>query len=985
MKLDIVMCVPGLPLGAGVLETGSIGGSETVGLQMAFALAARGHRIKLFATVQAIREERGVTFVPIQDFAQFVQTTPCDVLIAQRMPDVFCNRMPTKLNLLWCHDMAQGRFADQFNGMTWNVDGVLLLSDYMIDQYHQTYNTDKRAFIKTRNGIDLKAVDKAMAEAQLRHRKRLVYAARPERGIDNIAPILTELLKQDPAIDVAICSYYNPVEHLRQFYEHIGQLFRPFGDRVLAMGNLTKHQLYKLFGESAVLFYPTPSSVMKDFREVSCLSLMEAQACGLPIVSSNCGALPETLAPGAGVLIDGDPWSMEYRIEAINALLRLTSDDAYWQSMSDAGRAVAPRFCIDALAAEWEAMFLRMIDERNESPARLLNHFYKTNDIMAARELLRRDRDDMTLNPLSHKIEAEYAFTQSRETFAEHYARGGEDTDARLSKVDVLPETFNMTGEKRFIVLENVLRQRTECENIFEFGCGHGWSTIYYHNKLGRKWFGVDVDPGAIKWAKHYAKDHAKDPKALTFIEADDMDVRLGPAGETRLASVAIDYPYDCALVSEVLEHCVDPIATMEGIEQWVKQGGLVLITVPYGPSEYGTPNWVTFRNHLWCFDLHDLEEIFGAKPGFEVHAVFDHLNEVTRDPVGFFMVTYRADGKPLGKIDWDRKLRLQRPRLTVGSLTIAGPNAEQTLEWSMDSYKWVVDKVYIGDTGLSSAGLAIADRFGADIKPAPNPLEVGFDDARNSVLARIDTDVVFWIDADERLLDGANLTKYMRDSLWNGWSIRQHHFSVDASFHPDMPVRCFRRRPYQDKTMRFVGRIHEHPELGVNLGPGPVLVVTDVNIAHVGYLAESGRQVRFWRNHPLLKKDMEDYPDRLLQKHFIIRDNMLLAKFNLQRNGGVVTDEIRGWAQEAAELYRKHFLGKPMYANMDALGYYSEALSVLGEGVDVSFSMLARRGDRGDQMNGGMICRFASVEEAQQEISARVRDKMLPLLRSQW
>ena len=38
-------------------------------------------------------------------------------------------------------------------------------------------------------------------------------------------------------------------------------------------------------------------------------------------------------------------------------------------------------------------------------------------------------------------------------------------------------------------------------------------------------------------------------------------------------------------------------------------------------------------------------------------------------------------------------------------------------------------------------------------------------------------------------------------------------------------------------------------------------------------------------RNLPLLKADLEKYPDRLLQKVFIMRDNMTQVSFALQQN----------------------------------------------------------------------------------------------------
>ena len=227
------------------------------------------------------------------------------------------------------------------------------------------------------------------------------------------------------------------------------------------------------------------------------------------------------------------------------------------------------------------------------------------------------------------------------------------------------------------------------------------------------------------------------------------------------------------------------------------------------------------------------------------------------------------------------------------------------------------------------------------------------------------------------------------KSTLWHGLSIRQHHFSIDANFSPDMPVRCFRRAPYPfqgaslGKSMKFIGRIHEHPELDLNEGPGEVLILPDVHIAHIGYLDESIRRLRFIRNKPLLDMDRRDNPTRLLQKHFVMRDNMLLASYYLQQNGGQITQEVQKLAEETMQLYREHFLGKMKYTNIDSLQYYTQALKILGIGVDVQFHVAASREGKGDQMNGTAVpitARFANYEEAKTEIEYRLQEHILPL-----
>jgi hypothetical protein len=243
--------------------------------------------------------------------------------------------------------------------------------------------------------------------------------------------------------------------------------------------------------------------------------------------------------------------------------------------------------------------------------------------------------------------------------------------------------------------------------------------------------------------------------------------------------------------------------------------------------------------------------------------------------------------------------------------------------------------------------------------------------------------DWVLWLDTDERLINVSSLPKYLRGNLFNGYGIRQHHFACDTTFKPDMPVRLFRRAPYEGRTMRWYGMIHEHPELGLNQGPGPTIILSDVHIAHVGYLTESVRRERFRRNYPLLQRDIATYPDRLLQKHFIIRDTMQLVMHTLQQNGGVITDAIRADCQRVIDLYRQYFLGKGGYLGVDSLHYYSQACQVLGIGFEAAFQVAAHKEHASP--NGTQVYRFASREDFEAELLHRAREAVAPYTSVYW
>jgi hypothetical protein len=409
-----------------------------------------------------------------------------------------------------------------------------------------------------------------------------------------------------------------------------------------------------------------------------------------------------------------------------------------------------------------------------------------------------------------------------------------------------------------------------------------------------------------------------------------------------------------------------------------------MILTVPYGPWEYESYDTYPHRAHVWEFDLHDLRDLFGGKRDVRIGALSFGVAPSSGDVLGWHIVEYTVDrGRPTGTVDLDRKCRVQRPRESVSAMIMAGPEAALTMAWCLTSLKHLADEIVVADTGMPPELRDLVKSFGARVVPGDDPKTVGFDVVRNQALAATRMTWALWIDTDERLLGVINIHKYLRQNMFNGYGIRQHHFAVDTTFNPDLPVRLFRRHAPDGRALRFFGRCHEHPELALNAGPGPVIVVSDVHIAHIGYLSEDVRRQRFSRNYPLLQLDQRDYPDRLLQKHFLMRDNILLCTYEAQQNGGRITTEMRRLAAETIDLYRTHFLGKGQYAGVDSLEYYSSACRLLGLGAEVSFALTSGK----DEVVPGVsrTYRFATAADLEAELAWRARDAVRPFESGTW
>ena len=155
--------------------------------------------------------------------------------------------------------------------------------------------------------------------------------------------IYRELLAKHRDIELRVFSGYSvyaagPNDH------HPGELeFRRLRDELQRLpgaqvpGNVPQRQLAREFMRSSLLLYPN------TFEETSCITALEAQAAGCAIVTSDLGALSETIG-AAGILISEPPGTEPYVREIVAAADKVLSDDVLFESLSRAGRAQARQY-----------------------------------------------------------------------------------------------------------------------------------------------------------------------------------------------------------------------------------------------------------------------------------------------------------------------------------------------------------------------------------------------------------------------------------------------------------------------------------------------------------------------------------------------------------------------------------------------------------------------------------------------------------------
>jgi len=127
-----------------------------------------------------------------------------------------------------------------------------------------------------------------------------------------------------------------------------------FDSRLVSLGGIAHHSMPELYQSIDVLLLPT-------VREGLPLAVMEAMACGLPVVATNCSSLPELIDEGLGGFLCGlgdvDDFAAKINLLAENEELR--------QEMGAYNRAkVEEMFTLSRMVSEYSELFDEVLTRR---------------------------------------------------------------------------------------------------------------------------------------------------------------------------------------------------------------------------------------------------------------------------------------------------------------------------------------------------------------------------------------------------------------------------------------------------------------------------------------------------------------------------------------------------------------------------------------------------------------------------------------------
>jgi 2-polyprenyl-3-methyl-5-hydroxy-6-metoxy-1,4-benzoquinol methylase/glycosyltransferase involved in cell wall biosynthesis len=940
----IILCL-GMPFNGHTITEKSLGGSESAAYYVAKGLAQK-HQVTMFTNHPDEGDWDGVRYLyagqptehqPMGNrFHFYAENTPHDVLIIQRVPNAFAHNFASKVNLWWLHDLALYRTKPLVDSHLHNIDGVLTVSEYHKKQVGEVYGIPDSHIHVVNNGIDLDHF--AFRHLHERRTKTLLYSSRPERGLENlIAPGgVMDQLGHDYTLHV--CGYDNTTDQMRPYYESLWHRIDEMPNAV-NLGPMTKGHLYEEMSLCTALVYPT------TFEEVSCITAMEAMAAGLPFISSEHAALPETCRGSGSILvpIKGDYDHPQADVDGIvSAVRRIHNDNDEWSELHRAQlKASESRswdYVVSNITTAIDAAFWRY------SNTSVLRRLIDNSDYYAAQELVKRTPPvGGVFDQLKSELEECYAFTENPNAWGKHY----EDYYQYEKDRGVVYGPESLSGEGRFETVSGRIHDILSSGNsvgagnisgrVLDYGCAHGHYTINLAKRFpGCVFVGVDISRSNIDTARQWAKD-----EGLSNVEFHLDDTTTG------LQSI-VGQQFDVIIAAEVLEHVAKPEEVANELIKNLAPDGTFLATTPFGPWEaIGYKQHWPWRAHVHHFERNDLALMFDE---FDCYTINTIPSRHTRegDLVGSYLVTFRnTEGVRVKGLDWlvySRKHMQTKGRDTVALCMIAR-DAEHDIGRAIMSVVDHIDELIVNiDVNTRDDTRAVIENIidtrpwiRASIEFEDSPMDSGFAQARNNTIDRASADWILWLDSDEEFVNPHRLQKYLRNNMYSGYAIQQHHFSVEplGVLKTDMPVKLFRNH----KGIRFFGEVHEHPEIELNKGVGHVKLLSDVHVMHTSYLTEEIRRARFGRNIDLMRRDRQQNPNRTLGKMLWVRDVAQMIKFEAEQTGQV-SENTRQHAGAAAELWRE-LRNENLRMAVDSLTYYSTLAAISSpDAIDYSFAV---------------------------------------------
>lgn len=298
-------------------DTVGIGGSETSHIEMAQRLAKRGHEVISYAPTPGLGSDYHMDVM----WRQFLQpeqvkwNAATDVWVVYRAPELI-DHIPEGANIwLICQDVDYPHLTKERAA---RLNRIVALCETH-GAYLQAMHPDTNVCVSS-NGIKLALIEQIAKDQPERNPHRLMYASSPDRGLEYLLQIFPRAKEIVPDLELHTYYGFDNIEKVVAFYGENSRVgantakLRRFLDQpgVIHHGRTPQPQLLQEWFKAGIWCHPS------NFTETSCITCMDAQACGAIPLTSPVWAISENVQ--FGEFIEGDVRDELVRARYVNRL-----------------------------------------------------------------------------------------------------------------------------------------------------------------------------------------------------------------------------------------------------------------------------------------------------------------------------------------------------------------------------------------------------------------------------------------------------------------------------------------------------------------------------------------------------------------------------------------------------------------------------------------------------------------------------------------
>jgi len=287
-----------------------IGGSETSHIEMSQRLFKKGYDVHSYAPTPwksgSVTDDVGQEWTHYSLYKEYE-----GILINYRNPEVFDMKKPRRQKWWFvAQDVAYDTWTDERLS---KVDRYLCLCyTHARDTIRRHPGIKDRVYVSS-NGIRSDYIKKKLKKANPKDRNpnRMLFPSSPDRGLRLLLEQWWRIREVNPDAELHVAYGFNNMEKIvqlmegkdwrREYQEYLEHLLGQKG--VYILGRINQDQLYDEWLKSGIWAHPT------DFPETSCITCMDAQACGAFPVTNKYWAVGENVE--WGWIIDGVPQKSE--------------------------------------------------------------------------------------------------------------------------------------------------------------------------------------------------------------------------------------------------------------------------------------------------------------------------------------------------------------------------------------------------------------------------------------------------------------------------------------------------------------------------------------------------------------------------------------------------------------------------------------------------------------------------------------------------